>query len=209
MTNKYIKTVKELTICTTSIWPWAAARCKGVSSPIFVVFTRAPRPIITKVKKTPKYITFKNSLLYVNLFKKEVCADSRGGGGGGGREVSGEKKTLYRCHYNLMLFCLYCVFVYWSNIEFLIIKIKPPSPYSSVSSLSMLKGTVRIISSDPVCKEGNSRFSTLKPFIVNWVEISFCWKISKPAWISLKRECAGTFNIWAGNFWIVDNGIKA
>lgn len=30
------------TICTISRCPWAAAKCKGVSSPLFVAFTRAP-----------------------------------------------------------------------------------------------------------------------------------------------------------------------
>ena len=36
-----------LTSWTTSLWPWAAARWRGVSSPMLVVCTRAPRPTWT------------------------------------------------------------------------------------------------------------------------------------------------------------------
>ena len=35
----------KITISTMSLFPNAAAKCKGVSSPIFVVWTRAPRLI--------------------------------------------------------------------------------------------------------------------------------------------------------------------
>lgn len=34
---------KKPTNCTTSKCPWAAAKCSGMSSPILVAFTRAPR----------------------------------------------------------------------------------------------------------------------------------------------------------------------
>lgn len=39
------RVTSALTVCTTSRCPCAAPRCRGVSSPMLVVCTRAPRPI--------------------------------------------------------------------------------------------------------------------------------------------------------------------
>ena len=59
--------------------------------------------------------------------------------------------------------------------------------------LYVIKGAVSIISSDPPCKEGNARFTTvpLKPWCVRWIQRYVCVNLLKPACIQLQIQvCA-------------------
>ena len=68
--------------------------------------------------------------------------------------------------------------------------------YSEIS----VKGTVRVISSDPPCKDGNVRFTTvpLKPLSdpKMWKILSFfqTWKVFISPLLLISKKCEGHFN---------------
>ena len=57
-----------------------------------------------------------------------------------------------------------------------------------LTGLNCLKGIESVISSDPICKEDNVRFTTVpfKPLTVRRVKRAFCLNILKTTWILVK-----------------------